>query len=508
MSMKTNRPLRAGKQHLTQSCILPILLLALPLAAAAASDADKIAGIAEAKPVRAFEQDDWLAALRQENWASTDDKKAGPTYSGRFKATYDYRESGDDEDSDVYGYWNLGAKDLVRDRLEFYGSGKLHQDLDDDAQSTDGEADIYLSLDDTDSDLDNKIFQFYLEGYDKGRQFSIKAGRQYVDIADYLHMDGVQFVAKENARLGGRIFGGRAVAYFDDLSSDDYFGGESDDYLAGGSLIGKPWEGNVTRLTYAMYHADDDRLDDEHLFLDSREQVSDELRLRGQASMLNGEFRMVGIDAYYSSLEKVSDFMLGVRRWGEFEAKTRAYSPFFSVLGEQQPYTYVYARSTRELKPWLLLSPGVNYRLPDDTTPGNREYGNYDLTLIYEPNRTWNSSISLEYWDVEEGNSFAGLSGELRYRHDKVFEITAGAAYLHYEYFQESDFSTTINGGETIVTSDGTRIERDPESKAYYLRGKWNLNDHFTLWLRGEVEDSDEVEDLSYRGRGSLAVKF
>ena len=58
------------------------------------------------------------------------------------------------------------------------------------------------------------------------------------------------------------------------------------------------------------------------------------LRARAYLSIMNEDVRMGGADLFYMSLEeKVLDASLGIRRWGEYEANSRVYSPLVQALG-------------------------------------------------------------------------------------------------------------------------------------------------------------------------------
>ena len=293
---------------------------------------------------------------------------------------------------------------------------------------------------------------------------------------------------------------GQPVSYYSSISGD---------LFGGASLVGKPWDGNRSRATYARYQDDSEGAADDHFFFDVRQQVMEEVRTRAYLSVMNEDVRMGGLDLYYMSLsEKVFDAVLGVRRWGEFDASTRAYSPLVQALGEQEPYTTAYGRFTTQISPTFYLSPGAILRYPDESNFTNRGYERYDLNFIYEPFDAFNASIALEYWDVEDDDRFFGVSGDIRYRHRRIWEVSLGAAYLDYTYFQFSDFSLTADGGSTIVGEDGTRIEVSPYAFTYFLRGRWNINPHLALRISGEIEDNSDEDDFGYRIRTSFEVRL
>ena len=452
----------------------------------------------------AAHEDEAVAATDGET-AETTNRVAGlygarPRYSGRLRVSYDYRTQGDDSDSDLYGHLYGSGRNLYAGRMDFYASARLHTDLDKPASASLAD-DPFRSIDESDGVTEDRVLQLYADLHDRQRRLTFRGGRQYVDIADYLHMDGGQVTLFEERALGGRVYLGHPVSYHSSVSGD---------LAAGLSLVGRPWAGNRTRLTVARYEDDSEDECDQNYFLDMRQQMNDETRVRSQVSVLNDEFRMGRLDIYYYSEDGETDLSFGGSRWGAFDARTRAYSPLYHVLGEQQPYTYAYARLTRQLVPSFLVSPGVSLRFADGggNDYNNRDYGNYDLTFIYQPVRAFSASLSMQYWEVEDDDSFMGITGDLRYRHLRLWEIGGGASYAQYTYDTYSDLSYTANGGQTQFTESGTVIEESPYVRTYFLRAKWNVTRRLTLRVQADVEDDDSATDLAYRGRGSVEVRY
>jgi hypothetical protein len=420
------------------------------------------------------------------------------SFSGSLRGTYDYRGLGEYNDHDAYAYWYLRGRNLSDSHIDIYTSGRLHGDLDGTGDSY--ADDPFISLEDTSRQDEVRVLQLYLEMHDPNHRMAIRLGRQYIDIADYIQMDGMQGMLFENEKLGGRVFFGRPVSYYTASSKDS---------VAGASVVGRPWDGNRSRLTYTRYEEGEGDAEDDHIIFDLRQQILEEVRTRAYLSVMNEDLRMGGLDLYYMSLgERVLDAELGVRRWGDYDASTRVYSPLVQVLGELEPYTTGYGRLTTELLTWLYLSPGAYLRYPDESDETNRGYERYDVSLIYEPFDALNASVALEYWDVEDADRFFGVTGDVRYRHRKLWELSLGAAYLDYTYFRFSDFSISTDGGSIVVGSDGTRTEVSPYTFTYFLKGKWNINRHLTLRLSGEIEDDEEEDDLGYRVRTSIEVRL
>ena len=441
-----------------------------------------------------------VAAAEDAAPAAKPDYGPKPHVSARLKMSYDYRSSGDEKDTDLYGYFYGNARDLSKGRADVYVSGRLHKDLDEHDSKSLGD-DPYRSVDDSDGVTEDRLLQAYADLHDRDRNWALRAGRQYIDIADYLHVDGAQLMLREDGKLGGRVYAGHPVSYYSSVSGD---------YAAGVSVIGQPWDGNRTRLTVSQYHDDGEGESDHDYFLDVHEQLTEQSRVRGQLSLLNDEFRMGRADYYYLSDDGETDFSLGGSYWGSFDAKTRAYSPLYNVLGEQDPYTFTYARLTQQVVPHWFVSPGISLRFADQGDNGfnNRDYQNYDVTLIFEPSRAFSASVALEYWTVEDDDEFVGISGELRYRHARVWEVSGGVSFAQYTYDTYSDLSYTANGGQTTISESGTVIEESPYVRTYFLRGKWRVSKWLALRLQGDIEDDDEAADLAYRGRGSIEVRY
>ncbi len=420
-----------------------------------------------------------------------------PHYDGRIRMEYDFRSQGSSQDSDFYGYWYGSGKDLANGRFDFYASGRDHADLD---GSTENDG-TYRSADDAKGVTEDRLLQAYGDLHDVKGDLKLRVGRQYVEIADYLQMDGGQAAFFENGPLGGRVYFGVPVSYYTPVSGD---------YAGGVSMMGRPWKGNQTRFTWAEYYEDNESAEDQNYFVDLQQEVTESMRTRGQLSVLNDEFRMARLDGSFYAPDGNTDLYVGGSRWGEFDAKTRAYSPLYNQLGGQQPYSYLYSRLSYALTPKWMVSPGISARLTDsgDADYSNRDYRDYDVTLVFEPSKALSSSLSLQYWDVDDGDSFLGLSGEVRYRYRRLWEVSVGSAYVDYSYQSYSDISYSVNGGQTVFSEDGTVTEESPYTLTYFMRAKWKVTRRLTLRLLGDIEDQKKTAKLAYRARGSVEVRF
>jgi len=421
------------------------------------------------------------------------------TFSGQFRSVYQYQSLGSEKDSDLYEYFYMSDRDLLKKHLDFYVSGKLHKDLDGTTASL--ADDFYVGLEDSGKTTDNYLYQLYFDAHDKDRQFALRAGRQYIDVADGLHIDGGLLSVFEKGRLGGRIFYGLPVSYYSSVSGDK---------AMGGSIICRPWTQNDSRITYVRYHDDDRAVDDERYSFTSWQKWNDEIRSFAQAAELNGDFESAGLDLSFAPTASDFDCSIGVRRWGGVAGNSVVYSPLSQVLGARAPYTYISARASKGILPWLYVSPGVSARLlaDGDKDANNRDYMHYDLTIVVEPSRAWNASVAGEYWKVDQSDSFVGLSGEIMYRHQRVWELSIGAGYYHYDYEQFSDFSGTINAGDVRYSSDGVVIESSPDSFSYFAQGKYNISRSVSLKVRGEIEDNSELSERSFFCQMVLLIRI
>ncbi|MEI7900634.1 MAG: hypothetical protein WCK89_10285 [bacterium] len=421
-----------------------------------------------------------------------------PHYEGRLRLEYDYRAQGNETDSDFYGYFFGSASDLDDGRYDIYISGRSHGDLDG-SSSTEGS---YRSVDDASGVTENRLLQAYVDAHDRKGEVRLRLGRQYIEVADYVQIDGGQLMLFENRNIGGRIYGGVPVSYYSSVG-----GG----FAGGLSLVGRPWTGNRSRFTYAEYCDDSEEgQNDQNYLIDVQQEVTEAVQSRTRLSVLNDAFRYATFDVICFPPNGDTDLRIGASRWGDFDANTRVYSPLYAQLGEQQPYTYLYAKMDYSLGPMWMLSPGVSAKKTDagDADYSNRDYTDYELTVTFEPVKALSASLSLEYWDVSSGDGFLGLSGEVRYRHHKIWEVSLGSAYMDYTYNSYSDISYSVSDGQTVFHEDGTVTEESPYALSYFLRMKWNITRRLIARLQGDIEDDEAETDLSYRARGSVEVKL
>ena len=422
------------------------------------------------------------------------------TYDARFRMDYEFRSQDGQNESDLYNYFSGGVHNTANGWLDVYLSGMTFQDLSRHPDSSSLATNMFAGLDDANGVSDFRLFQLYGDLHDPAGNMHLDIGRQYLDVADYMLVDGGQLLLFENDQIGGRVFYGKPVSMYTS---------QEDDTAYGLSLVGRPWEGNRTRLTYA-HVSSSQGTNDANYYIDSQQKFSDTVRGRVQASMLNDKFRMARADSYYFAPDGKTDASIGASHWGVYDAGTLAYSPMYDILGKQEPYSYAYARVSREVCPHVVLSPGVSWRQTDGSTDpyNNQDYRDYDLTVIYEPVRAFSASLSGHYWDLGSSH-FVGASGELRYRYDRQLEISVGTSYEQYSYETYSDIAYVSDGFGGVVATDGSTTGREsPNAYTYFLRARWKINRTLTFRAEGDVEKDSTTSSLGYRARASIEASL
>jgi hypothetical protein len=438
-----------------------------------------------AQPVRAQDEEPDSSGVR-------------PSISGENEFVYRYRNWEGDSDSDFYDYWYLRGRDLLDGRVDAYFSGRLHKDLD--GSSISLADDVFASIEDVNDDgWEDQIYQLYADIHDLGRNFGARVGRQYIDDGDWLQIDGVDLRAFEREPVSVHGFVGRPVSYYS---------GTSDDWAYGGSVTARPWWGNRSRLTYIRYEDDSRQENDDWYALDVWQRLTDEWRTRGRLSFVDDRFQTAAVDVTYYNLPGDLDVFLHASYWGGLGQESREYSPLFSILGELEPYFFASARFNKVLTEWLTVSPGVSGRFVEGSKRDtrNRQYGHYDLSFIFEPFQDLYLTVAGEYWDVNRGDEFWGVTGEVLYRPDAPWEAAVGTGYIDYTYQRFNGGNDPL--GDLTISDDGVVTEISPDAYSVYGRCKVDFTRHLWGSIRGEIEDNSLESDLAYALRTSVAVRF
>jgi hypothetical protein len=400
------------------------------------------------------------------------------------RLVYQYRSTGSDKDSDFYEYWNLRGRNYYSGQLDFYFSGRLKKDLDGSDRSVDG--DPFFSVEDLDGSWNDQIYQLYANWKDSKKRFSVKIGRQYIDDASWLHIDGGLLRFRERKKISGKVFLGKPVSYYTSTS---------DDWAGGYSASARIWKGNKARFTHVIY--DDDRIGKTNNLasVDVWQRLGNRARTHGQVSLLDGNFQTIRGDLFYVAEDGLYDVYLKASHWGETDDETREYSPLASVLQKRSAFTLLTARGSYTVKPWLRVSPGIAVRIVSGSGNSyrNRDFGNFDVTFNIAPEEYWSTSITGNYWRVSDNNHFAGLTGAVDYHRSKVWSVSAGTAFMDYEYSAEDS---------------GYETELSPDVYTIFGQAKVRITDSVSLKAELVLEDNSSEDDSSVRFRTTLSTTF
>jgi hypothetical protein len=225
------------------------------------------------------------------------------------------------------------------------------------------------------------------------------------------------------------------------------------------------------------------------------QRLGDRARVHGKLSFIDSDFDTLGLDVFYTAQDGLYDAFVQLKQSGELGDESREYSPLAGILGEREEYTLLSARSNIFVKSWLTVSPGISIRHVDGTGRDyrNRQYEKYDITVNLAHHKHFNTSLSGNYWNVSDSDSFTGLSGQVNYHPSKVWDVTAGTAYLAYEYHADSGTYTS---------------EVSPDAYTFFANTKIKLTKSIKLKVELESEDNSYNPDDYFRFRTSLITRF
>ncbi len=436
-----------------------------------------------------------LVSLFAGAWADVESQDFLPeNIDGSLTSEYRLRHRGGESDQDIYEHLNLSVRDLIPGYVSFHTSARWHKDIDGDRIGYGYEDDVFLDLDDArDHNFADRIYDLYIDIENLADQLTLRVGRQYIDEADWLRLDGV------SARLGLArnweflLFAGRPVTFYS---------GTYHDLAAGGAVSYRYRPTGKARLLFYRYDQDSDRAGDQ-FSLELWDSVWRELRVHARANVLDGNFSRLDLDAAYF----VESAGLQLDAWYSrlfhtLEDESLPFNPLFTALGDLKPYHYGQARAMKFLGDKWTLSGGVTGRVVDDEdeNASNQDYWNEDISLGFTPCERWFFSLSAQRWDAEGENRLNGLYGDATWRPSKQWEFSAGAGTVDYVYEYYDD----------ILFKDD--YHRAPDARSYYAKLRWRPRKTLSLSARAELEDNVEVEagreDTFFSLRAMLAVNF
>ncbi len=385
----------------------------------------------------------------------------------RFRHT---TESGQQNDNDLYAFLRL----KYRDEMDPGWSASLHgrATLDTDYfGDTDGFY-AYDSITDTySSRLNGRLYHLYANyRWARGVLEQIRFGRLYVDIGEYMLLDGAQVWSRPFGRGYWQfsLFGG-VPAYLFTSSPEG-------DWTAGAQVTGRPWKGADLRVSYA--HVQNDQIygllrnNFADVTINQRFGLSTLARLTYQ--QLDDDPRMVRLTV--DSVLPAPDLTI------------RGYFQTVPTVQEERVYDFdYYYWSTLELAPYgmlnLSLAKGIGeffsveggisgrwlYSAQDEGTY-NREFEQYFITLA---SYDWlvdnlDMSISGEWWDSDD--DIWTVTFDVDWKPSRCFRLSFGTDYAAYRYDLYADVERqNVFGG--------------------FIRASWRPSDRWRLDARLRMDN-------------------
>ena len=418
-------------------------------------------------------------------WQRADDMIDGSLYS-----EYRLRHRDGESDQDLYEYLTLRVKDIVPGHVSAYLSMRWHEDLDGIGHY--GYADdMFLDLDDA-RDIDDQIYNLWVDIKSEGDAVRLRVGRQYIDEAEWLHLDGAALRVRPARDWELLAFGGRPVTFYS---------GTSGDWAAG---AGATWRYRPTgRGRLLFYHYDQESVDNNRLMLEVWDRFANRLRMHSKFSLLDGDadifFIEGSLDIHECGIQIDAQYS---RLFDTRENEALPWNPLYAALGDLQSYHY---GSLRAIKFWgemWTLSGGVSGKSVDgdDENATNQDYASYDVSLGFHPTPQWDFTLTAMRWEAEGENRLNGFYGDITWRPVREFEISAGAGTVDYVYEYYDD----------ILFQDDYR--RTPDARSYYVKARWRPRERLSVGVRAELEDDVDLEDddgdTFFTLRTSVSVYF
>ncbi|MFH1743829.1 MAG: hypothetical protein ABIH23_32895, partial [bacterium] len=348
--------------------------------------------------------------------------------SGGLWYGYRFRSDEQDEDQDIDGLLDLKLEDIVKDRLDANLSFRLNKDIDGGRNGTSLFSDSFRDLDDIrDLDYPDELYTANVEIHDLFRRHTdVRIGRQYLSTFHGLHIDGIWVDSRKHGRFDIEAFAGRPVSFYSGVHGDD---------AMGGAVTYRHSRRTKGRVSYYRY--DDGQYEDDYADLDLWHRPFDNLSMHTSVDLLEDEIqRFVLTNHYYHDSADLDLWLTYTHLFNAVEEHTIEFSPLYVPLNELDPFDRVDFRFSKGLGEHWIAYGGVSLRESDTDTDSsdraNRDYQLYDLGATYSPVKAVSVSLTGEYWDLESGERFSGITGELEYEPTKRWQFVLGDSYAEY----------------------------------------------------------------------------
>ncbi|RJP25380.1 MAG: hypothetical protein C4527_17065 [Candidatus Omnitrophota bacterium] len=415
--------------------------------------------------------------------------------SGSLHSTFSFRSYDGRDDSDLYEYFSLRLKDVVKDKVDAAFSMSWHEDLNGSSRRAGEYYDPFLDLD-TSADIRFRYYTGYVDvkavGFEDSR---LRLGRQYLDEIDYAHFDGATYRFSPIDFLDITLFGGRPITYYSSTSADAIYGTNVEYQIT-----------PQTKSAVRYYRYDADSFRDDLAAVELWHMFTPEQQAHVEFSLLDGEPYQLQTDYYGRSDSMDLDVTVQViRLFDSIGDHTINFNPYFPLLYDYEPFTYGALNLTKGLGTYVALVGGFDIREADSignpvSAHTNRDFVRGTAGIELYPIDQLTLSVNGEFWDVDPSDEFTGVSGEVEYRPSKQWTLTAGAEYGEYVQKYRDEFLFLF--GQDVV------FRISPDVVTYYSRIRWKPTKNIYTAATFEFEDSDFDEDNWYSFRIQLGVHF
>jgi hypothetical protein len=420
------------------------------------------------------------------------ERLAGTEVHGRLTTKWEsrwVRGDLDESDHDVYGLLDVRVGDGERDAFSGALLVRSAWDLDQPDDRLPGRT--YSSLADTfDDELSTLLYTAYGQWRPKaGKVETFRAGRQFVDVAETFHVDGVAVRSRAlDAATNLRVtaYGGVPVHFYEE--------GSSGDWLAGFQATADLRKGTRAALDYA--HVQDElsgfgEQRNDFAALQVWQRVGEHTEAHGRLTWLEGA-RDVRLRVTHLLPEH--DLLLQATYKHLFEdqsLRATEFDPYVSVLRTYHAYDQGELRAVKGFGDRWQVEAGASAReLADqhDVGPFNRETRRVWLTPSVDdfPWKGATLTAGVESWSGD-GQRIRTWTADLGHRFSKDLRVAAGSDFSLYDYGR-------LSRGERAHV------------RTVWLRADARLTDKVSLGLRATRERDEE--ETYHAVSLSLSVDF
>lgn len=390
------------------------------------------------------------------------------------------------DDQDIYQYLRGSIKNIKLGQGSVEGSYFLR--FADDIDGTDRERFFNDSLD-LGLDGGNWDTRFYhgeitFDGVIPNTK--VVAGRQYISHLESIQLDGLDVTYDINDMVTIYAFSGSSVSYFDNWD---------DDWIHGGGLEIKPFNGTKLRAEYIRANVEDFSDDIFHLRVDQIVPYGNIYAQFGnldkaQSMEAGGNFTLPKLGTIFNlKYEGVYDEVGDDNSYLE--------NPLTYALLPYGKYNLFNISAYQAFLNHFMVGAGIEYRDANGKNDFfNRDYTKYftSLDIMGLPADGTYISLFVEKWDTENNKESDDeqklqVGGSITQQITPELDVYAGTKYDRYKYdFVEFDY-------RDINIARGRKRE---SIRTYYFGSKWEPTKRISLIVDCNIENSDVFEDKDF----------